>query len=618
MRSLVFLYAFGLTLALGAVSVAAPGLKVRSDRSEEGVDAPVGQWIDLVATVTPEEGAPVALEGLRLTADGDAEFGEAIFPVPDGEGVYQKPFEVRLPMRLASKGKRVVKATLSGNGIAAAAETKLNPWGPFAGRVTATARLRDLPARVGIANAIVVDLAVEPPYHVYGAKVEVGSPLTAELLPGGPERRWIGGGRVMLEGDHHEGSVQLEIPFTPALEGTLRTRVLLFWQPCTDTMCDPNEVAYLPVEFGVEAGMAPPVPPKEGEGVRGTKAIAQGSADDLDKKTPFELLIASILGGLVALAMPCTYPLIPITISFFTKQAEARHGKVLPLALAYGAGIVLVFAAIGFLVGSAAFGAQNVLNFATNWIVNTIFALLFLVFGLSLVGLFEIRLPAFVNDLGAKASGTGSYLSVLAMGTTLVITSFTCTAPIVGLLLVWGSTTGKLALLTLMMAVFGLTMAIPFVLLSLSPQAIAKMPRSGIWMKHLKVTLGILELGLVLKFVSNVDLAFGTFLIDRTLFLVLWAVSFLAAGIYLLFAGGALTRGRGLAAGGMLALTAYLGSGLLGGKLPLLKLESFLPNFGNYAYAAAFPAVVEEDFDRGVAVARERGLPIFLHFTGFT
>jgi len=618
LRSLSRLYVFGLLLALSTLSVAAPGLKIRSDRSEDGVDAPVGQWIDLVATVTPEEGSPLPLEGLRLTAEGDAEFGEALFPPPDGEGAYAKPFEVRVPMRLPSKGKRVVKAKLTAAGVEAEAEAKLNPWGPFAGRVTATARLRDAPARVGIANAIVVDLAVESPYHVYGSKVEVGSPLTAELLPGGPERRWVGGGRVMLDGDHHEGTVALEVPFTPALEGKLSTRVLLFWQPCTDMECDPNEVAYLPVEFDVAAGRAPPVAGVEDGGVRGPAPTAQDSANDFDRKSLFELIAASILGGLIALAMPCTYPLIPITISFFTKQAEARHGKVLPLALAYGAGIVLVFAAIGLLVGSATFGAQNVLNFATNWFVNALFALLFLVFGLSLVGLFEIRLPSFVQDIGARASGTGGYLSVLAMGTTLVITSFTCTAPVVGALLVWGSATGKVAILTAMMGVFGLTMAIPFVLLSLSPQAIAKMPRSGVWMKHLKVTLGIVELGLVLKFVSNVDLAFGTFLIDRTLFLVLWAPSFLAAGLYLLFAGGALTRGRGIAAGLMLTVTAYLGSGLFGNNLQVLKLEAFLPNFGNYAYAVAFPEVVTEDFDRGVAAAKRRGLPIFLHFTGFT
>jgi len=621
-RRRLWLPAFVLSLALSTVSVAAPGLKLRTDRFEDGVTPPVGQWIDLVATVTPEEGAPLPLEGLRLSAEGEAEFGVAIFPPPEDGGAFSRPFDVRLPVKFAAKGKQTVRVRLSGSGAGVEAEARVSPWGAFDGRVTATARLKESPARVGMAGAILVDLSVEPPYHVYGAQSGEGIPLTAELLPGGPERRWVGGGRVMLDGDHRDGSVTLEIPFTPALAGRLSTRVLLFWQPCTDTICDPNEVAYLPVEFDVEAGGAAPPTAGDGGGARGGTAGASSGAsgrpDGLEKKSLLGLIVASILGALVALAMPCTYPLIPITISFFTKQAEARHGKVMPLALAYGAGIVLVFAAIGFLVGSATFGAQNVLNFATNWFVNSLFALLFLLFGLSLVGLYEIRLPSFLNDIGAKASGTGGYLSVLAMGTTLVITSFTCTAPVVGALLVWGSRTGEVAILTGMMAVFGLTMAIPFVLLSLSPQAIANMPRSGIWMKHLKVTLGIVELGLVLKFLSNVDLALGTFLIDRTVFLLLWAASFLAAGLYLLAASGALTRGRALAAGFLLVVTGYLGSGLFGNNLPLLNLEAFLPNFGNYAYATAFPEVVTEDYPRGVAVAKSKGLPILLHFTGFT
>jgi thiol:disulfide interchange protein DsbD len=287
------------------------------------------------------------------------------------------------------------------------------------------------------------------------------------------------------------------------------------------------------------------------------------------------------------------------------------------LALAYGAGIVGIFTLVGVVFG------EPVIAFATLWWVNLLFALLFLVFGLSLIGLFEIRLPGFFNDIAAKASGTGGYLSVFAMGATLVITSFTCTAPIIGLVLVWAAQGGSLFKVGFTMAIFGLTMAIPFVFLSLSPKALQKMPRSGEWMQTLKVTLGIVELGLVLKFLSNIDLAIGTYLIDRELFLGLWGLSFLAAALYLLGvfqlgAGWSVGKGRAAAGVALLAVTAYLGSGLGGDRLGK-NLEAFLPILPEreLEYTDGFLAVVKEDYEKGVAKATELGAPIFLDFTGF-
>jgi thiol:disulfide interchange protein DsbD len=209
------------------------------------------------------------------------------------------------------------------------------------------------------------------------------------------------------------------------------------------------------------------------------------------------------------------------------------------------------------------------------------------------------------------------------MGTTLVITSFTCTAPIVGLILVWAAAGGSLWKVGFTMAVFGLTMAIPFVFLSLSPKAMQKMPRSGEWMKTLKVTLGIVELGLVLKFVSNMDLAFGTFLIGRELFLALWGLSFLAAGLYLLGIFGlfsfksrwSIGKGRAIAGIILLVITGYLASGL-GGKRLAKNLEAFLPDF-RPTYTDGFLAVVKEDYEKGVETAIRLDAPIFLDFTGF-
>jgi thiol:disulfide interchange protein DsbD len=212
------------------------------------------------------------------------------------------------------------------------------------------------------------------------------------------------------------------------------------------------------------------------------------------------------------------------------------------------------------------------------------------------------------------------------MGLTLVITSFTCTAPIIGAVLIWVAKGGSLVKVGFTMAVFGLTMAIPFVFLSLSPAALQKMPRSGEWMQTIKVTLGIVELGLVLKFLSNMDLAVGTNLIDRELFLALWGFSFLAAALYLLGffdlvrPGVKWSVGKGRAAFGvaLLAVTVYLASGLGGTRLGS-ALEAFLPILPEreLEYTDGFLAVVKEDYEAGVAKATELNAPIFLDFTGF-
>jgi len=214
------------------------------------------------------------------------------------------------------------------------------------------------------------------------------------------------------------------------------------------------------------------------------------------------------------------------------------------------------------------------------------------------------------------------------MGATLVITSFTCTAPFVGTLLAYATQTGDWRKVTLVMAVFGLTMAIPFVFLSLSPKAIQKLPKSGIWMKHLKVTLGILELGLMLKFLSNVDLSIGTNMIGRELFIVLWGSSFLIAALYLLgvfdlLRGAKWSVGIGawISSLILLGVTVMLAAGLGGKPLVSSDLEAFLPRPPTDEiddYGTAFAAVVKEDYEKGLRVAQELGgKPVFEHYTGF-
>ena len=328
-----------------------------------------------------------------------------------------------------------------------------------------------------------------------------------------------------------------------APEGKLEIEVTLTYMACSDLLCDPKAT----VKKALVAMIGPPI---EGE-----QATASAPPTEPDGEGLLAFILAMIGGGLFALVMPCTYPMIPITIAFFTKQAEARNGKVLPLALCYGLGIIACFNVIGLLVGDI------IIRFAQNWLLNLGFGIVFLIFALSFFNLFTIRLPSGLNNLASKVSGRSGLLGVFLLGATLVITSFTCTAPVMGGLLALtataeGGSTGKILL---GMSVFGLTMATPFFFLALFPAWTKSMPRSGEWMNKVKVFLGFLEVAAALKFFSNADVALNNddLILNQELFFLAWAAIFTVAGLYLVsgFKGVSL---RSLAASiSVLALSAY-------------------------------------------------------------
>jgi cytochrome c biogenesis protein CcdA len=605
----------------------------------EGIQPRAGNAIDLLVTIDPgPEG--VRLDGLSVTAEADgADLQEPILPPPDEKGLYRAPFLVRVPMVLKSEEPFEARARAKGelgDGTAFDAGGKKTIYAaPSLGIAEIpgmeaegtlhlrNAHLRDTPAKAGKLNALVLELElIGDEFHVYGEKTAndekaLGVPMVVQILPNGPEAQWLDVGPYTPPEAKYHGAFKVEIPMTPLAVGRVATRLRIFSQVCNASMCFESEVVYRAVSWEAEKGDGTIEDPMAGMNTGGPPSGVGGQSLWL-------LFISAVLAGLVALAMPCTYPLIPITISFFTKQGEHREGKTLGLALAYGTGIVLCFAAIGAIVGLGVVTGEQVLDVATNPWVNAVFALLFLYFGLSLVGLYEINLPSSLQNFAAKAGGGSGYGSVFAMGATLVITSFTCTAPFVGALLVYAARSGDWTRVTAAMGVFGLTMAIPFVLLSLSPKAISNLPRSGIWMKHLKVVLGIIELGLVLKFLSNIDLGIGTRLIYRELFLLLWGASFLISAIYLLDVPALLQKdrkwqmGKGTAVAivFLLGVTVFLYSGLGGKPLPEKNIEAFLPNW-EPPYDKNFRAVIKEDYQKGLAKAQELGAPVFLHFTGF-
>ncbi len=330
-------------------------------------------------------------------------------------------------------------------------------------------------------------------------------------------------------------------------------------------------------------------------------------------------LLAAIGWGLFTLLMPCTYPMIPITISFFTKQADARGGRVLPLALAYGAGIVLIFILIGITLGAL------IVPFATHPITNLVIGLLFLYFALVLFGVVNLQPPAFLLNAAGKAAMTGGYVGVFLMGATLVVTSFTCTAPFVGSLLGLAAdrSIGEVAL---GMGVFGATMATPFVLLSLLPGRIQALPKSGEWMNTLKVFLGFVEVAAALKFFSNSDLVWKWEILSREFYLLLWGLIFLAAALYLFgfFKGGAQKGPLRLGGAVLVLLFSFYNFWGMSGRSLDRVMTAIAPNYSGGKLMPSWWdstrewAIVKDDYDRARELARNEEKVLLVNFTGYT
>jgi thiol:disulfide interchange protein DsbD len=321
------------------------------------------------------------------------------------------------------------------------------------------------------------------------------------------------------------------------------------------------------------------------------------------------LFLAAIGGGLAAVITPCVYSMIPITVSFFTKRSKTRKEGIRN-ALYYSLSIIIIFTVLGVAI-SAIFGSNALNTLSTNWIANMFFFVIFVVFGISFLGAFEITLPSsWTNKTDSKA-GVGSFGGIFFMALTLAIVSFSCTGPIVGPLLVLAGK-GGIAGPTVGMFGFSIGLALPFALFAIFPGMLNKMAQSGGWLNQVKVILGFLELMLALKFFSNADLAMGWRLLDRELFIAAWVVIAFLLGMYLL---GKLKMSHDDAppknvygqeyvsvlklflAVAAFAFSAYLLPGMWGA--PLNGMSAFLPPIGTFdsfgGGSAAAPAHAEGD-----------------------
>jgi thiol:disulfide interchange protein DsbD len=283
----------------------------------------------------------------------------------------------------------------------------------------------------------------------------------------------------------------------------------------------------------VDSSATPRPTPAEST-VKPQSEIAQKAQQGL---IPF--LLASLIGGLFALVMPCVWPMVPITVNFFVKQGQLKsgggRGRATALAFIYCLSIIGVFTAVGVLF-SFFFSASSLQTLANNPWLNLFVAALFLAFGLSLLGLFELRLPSFLLNASSQGESRGGLIGVVFMALTLTITSFTCTFPVVGGLLVMAAG-GDVFYPVIGLATFATVLALPFFLLALSPSLISRMPRSGDWMNAVKVVGGLVEIGAALKFINTAELAYVTpenAWFDAHVVLTSWIALSAVCGFYLL------------------------------------------------------------------------------------
>ena len=338
------------------------------------------------------------------------------------------------------------------------------------------------------------------------------------------------------------------------------------------------------------------------------------------------IFIMGFLGGLLALFTPCVWPIIPMTVGFFLKRAKDKK-QGLKDAITYGISIIVIYMALAVLI-TLIFGAQKLNELATDAVFNVFFFLLLVVFALSFFGWFELRLPSkWADKVDSKASNTSGLLSIFLMAFTLALVSFSCTAPIVGLLLVEASTSGNSWVgPALGMFGFALALALPFTLFAIFPTWLKQAPKSGSWMNIIKITLGFIELAFAFKFLSVADLAYGWRILDREVFLAIWIVIFTALGLYLMGMLHFRSDGDEKRAMpvpcimlGMMSLTlvVYMIPGLWGA--PCKAVGAFTPPMNTQDFNLYHNEVHARftDFDEGMAAAAKEGKPVMLDFTGF-
>jgi thiol:disulfide interchange protein len=528
-------------------------------------------------------------------------------------------------------------------------------------------------------SGLILKADIQPGWHVYSQFIEEGGPIPTSFKFS-PSKDYSLIGKVTetpkavssfdetfkMQIAWHEKQVSfkqlIKINKATVVKGTLEFMV------CNEERCLPaEEVEFsIPVSQKATTVVAVPkqltIPDKPGSisAPRTDSNIVQdptpmaGEAENSqapviafseNKTSLWGIFVAGFLGGLLAFFMPCIYPMIPLTVSYFTKKAGSRAAGI-KSALFYGLGIIVIYVSLGLLI-TVLFGESALNEAASSAVFNLVFFVVLILFGISFLGAFEITLPSsLVNKMDEKSNTTG-FAGLFFMAFTLALVSFSCTGPIIGTLLVETVSKGAYLGPAIGMLGFSSALAIPFTLFAIFPSWLKEMPKSGGWMNSVKVSLGFLEIALAFKFLSNVDLAYHWNLLDRDIFLVIWIVIFGFWGMYLLgkfklahdVEVGFLSLARLFFSMLVLGFTLYMIPGLFGA--PLKAISAWLPpqttqDFDLYSksFSNSENPVVEKkyadlfhaphglnafyDYEEGLKYAKTVNKPVLIDFTGWS
>ena len=509
--------------------------------------------------------------------------------------------------------------------------------------------------KVGDLTSLTLRVEIEPGWHLYALDQPAGGPIptTIKVTEGKafelrnvtspkptskPDPLFIVDGKP-LETRYFENEATFAVDVmaltddSPVSDISLDVR----FQLCNDTFCLPPRTKR--ISFAGEEDVKKPVSNSQSPVPSNELRTTNKQPTDL-----WSFIWLAVTFGAISLLTPCVFPMIPITVSYFMKHADGDHKRTIKLATVYSVGIIATFSALGMLL-AVLFGAAGINLFAANPWVNLFIGALFLFFAFNLFGFYEISIPASVltklDSITRSEQGKGSaYIGALLMGLTFTLTSFTCTSPFIGSLLV-STSQGDWKMPLVGMLAFSIVFALPFFVLAVAPRLLHSLPRSGGWLNSVKVVMGFLEIAAAMKFLSNVDLVWGAGLNEtgvlnygkiftRELVLIIWVVIGLGIVTYILgffkFKHDSpikkVTPLRVVFAALFLGLCVYLTTGVLGRKLG--ELESFLPpkNSKSAFNVLGNPheelAWITNDLDGALSKARLEGKRVFVDFTGYT
>lgn len=575
---------------------------------------------------------------------------------------------MQLPLSRALRTIALVAIVGVASAAIIAAQAQANPiqWSATAGKHT-------VPLKPGGTLIVAVTATIADGWHLYSLDQMEGGPTpTWIVVPDG--QTFVRDGEVKepsptvqfdpnfnLETRFFENSVTFIVPIkiSPnAHSGANTINIDARYQTCNDRMCLPPRVVHLsatvlianasssakaavgtsssPLTSASPSGAAAHSPSKAAPSAPVQSApIASFSSTGVAAQGNLRSFVWLAMGmGALSLLTPCVFPMIPITVSYFTNHSAHSRYHAIRDAVIYALGIILTFTALGLGLAFVS-GAGGVNQLAANPWVNLLITAIFVGFALNLFGVFFIQFPASLVtrlDRITRSPGTSDVIGVLLMGLTFTLTSFTCTSPFVGTVLVMaaqGSWKWPLAGMLAFSSIF----ALPFFILALAPQFAAQLPKSGSWMNSVKVVMGFLEIAAAMKFISNVDLIWHWGIFRRETVLAIWIVIALSTGAYLLGklpmwnenAPKKVTALRVALAAGFLLIATWLASGFLG--RPLGEIESFLPPMSHGSMSKAFASGgpeaerlnwISNDYQRALSEARAEHKPLFINFTGYT